>query len=262
MPRLRFGSCRPGPIWRLAVLGLLLSQAPVAIAQHVTAPAATGPVRIDEPLPGQRAVSPPVQADSDRASAVREANRTASEYTAAAREAADTGGMPQLDFTNPLTIAQVVWLFVIFGLLVYLASAYLLPPVAEVLENRRARIGADLDAARDARAEAEAAEAGQRDSTVRARAEAQASVASAAAAAQADAARRGEALAAKLNAQIAEAETRIGAARDSAMAALREAATDATEALVKRLSGLEDKPAVAAAVDRELAARNIRSGAA
>jgi len=46
------------------------------------------------------------------------------------------------------------------------------------------------------------------------------------------------------------------------MAALREAATDATEALVKRLSGLEDKAAVEAAVGRELAARNIQSGAA
>ncbi|TPG49931.1 F0F1 ATP synthase subunit B' [Roseomonas nepalensis] len=170
--------------------------------------------------------------------------------------------MPQLDFGNPLTIAQVVWLFVIFGLLVYVASRYLLPPVAEVLEGRRARIGADLDAARDARAEAEAAEAGQRDSTARARAEAQASVAAAASAAQADAAKRGEALAEKLNAQIAEAEARIAAARDGAMAALREAATDATEALVKRLSGLDDKAAVEAAVDRELAARNISQGAA
>ena len=261
MPRLPHGS-----FLRLAAMGLLLAQAPAflgsaALAQHVTAPAPTGPVRIDEPMPGQRPPSPPVQADSDRANAVREANRTAADYNAAAHDAADAGGMPQLDFGNPLTIAQVVWLFVIFGLLVFLASHYLLPPVAQVLESRRARIGADLDAARDARAEAEAAEAGQRDSTARARAEAQASVA-AAAAAQADAAKRSEALAARLNAQIAEAETRIAAARNSAMGALREAATDATEALVKRLSGLEDKAAVEAAVGRELAARNISSGAA
>ena len=262
MPRLPHGS-----FLRLAAMGLLLAQAPAflgsaALAQHVTAPAPTGPVRSDEPMPGQRPPSPPVQADSDRANAVREANRTAAEYNAAAHDAADAGGMPQLDFANPLTIAQVVWLFVIFGLLVYVASQYLLPPVAQVLESRRARIGADLDAARDARAEAEAAEAGQRDSTARARAEAQASVAAAAAAAQADAAKRSEALAARLNAQIAEAEARIAAARNSAMGALREAATDATEALVKRLSGLEDKAAVEAAVGRELAARNISSGAA
>lgn len=238
-------------------LALLLSQAPAALAQHVTAPAPTGAVRTDAPLPGQQPPSVAVQADSDRARAVREANVTAAEYGAAAHEAADTGGMPQLNFANPLTIAQVVWLFVIFGLLVFIAAHYLLPPVAEVLENRRARIAADLDAARDARAEAETAEAAQRDSTARARAEAQASVAAAAQLAQADAQKRAEALAERLNAQIAEAETRIGAARDSAMGALREAATDAAEALVKRLSGLEDKAAVASAIQRELAARNL-----
>jgi F0F1-type ATP synthase membrane subunit b/b' len=243
-------------------LALLLSQAPAALAQHVTAPAPTGPVRTDAPLPGQQPPSIAVQADSDRARAVEQARETAAEYTAAAREAADTGGMPQLDFANPLTIAQVVWLFVIFGLLVFVASHYLLPPVTEVLQNRRARIAADLDAARDARAEAETAEVSLRERTARARAEAQASVAAAMQAAQADAQARAEVLAAKLNAQIAEAESRIGAARDAAMGALREAATDATEALVKRLSGLEDKAAVSAAVQRELAARNLNTGAA
>ena len=247
-------------------LVLLLSQGPV-LAQQVTAPAPTGGVRTDAPLPGQQAPSVAVQADSDRIQAVQQANRSAADYNAAAHAAADTGGMPQLDFANPLTIAQVVWLFIIFGVLVFLAAHYLLPPVAEVLEDRRARIAGDLDAARDARAEAEAAEAGQRDATARARAEAQASIAAAVGAAQADAARRAETLAAKLDAQIAEAETRIGAARDSAMGALREAATDAAEALVKRLSGLDEKAAIEAAVGRELAARkldvrNLATGAA
>ncbi|WP_426959060.1 F0F1 ATP synthase subunit B' [Muricoccus radiodurans] len=250
-----------GRFWHALALGFLLLQAPAAIAQQVTAPAPHGPVRTDGPLPGQQPPSVAVQADSDRARAVDSAHRTAADYNAAARRDADAGGMPQLDFANPLTIAQVVWLFIIFGLLVYLAAHYLLPPVREVIEDRRARIAADLDAARDARAQAEAAEAGHRDSTARARAEAQASVAAAVKMAQDEAHGRSEALAAKLNAQIAEAESRIGAARDAAMGALREAATDATEALVKRLSGLEDRAAVAAAVQRELAARNLPGGA-
>ncbi|SHJ28302.1 FoF1-type ATP synthase, membrane subunit b or b' [Roseomonas rosea] len=240
-------------------LAALLSQAPAALAQHVTAPAPTGPVQTTAPLPGQQGESVAVQADSDRTRAVREANRTAAEYQHAARDAADAGGMPQLDFSNPLMVSQVVWLFVIFGLLVFLCYQFLLPPVAEVLENRRARIAADLDAARDARAEAEAAEAGRRDSTARARAEAQASVAAAVQAAQAESSARAEALAERLNKQIAEAEARIGAARDAAMGALREVATDATGALVQRLSGLTDEAAVAAAVQRELAARNLKT---
>ncbi|MFH5923140.1 hypothetical protein [Roseomonas xinghualingensis] len=239
-------------------LALLLSQSPVALAQQVTAPAPTGSVQTTGPLPGQQGLSAPVQADSDRQRAVYEAERTAAEYEAAARSDADAGGMPQLDFSNPLMISQVVWLFVIFGALVFLCYHYLLPPVAAVLEDRRARIAADLDAARDARAEAEAAEAGRRDSTARARAEAQASIAAATQAAQAESAARAEALAARLNKQIAEAESRIGAARDTAMGALREVATDATEAMVQRLAGVSDKAAVAAAVQRELAARNLK----
>lgn len=242
-----------------AALALLLSQAPAALAQQVTAPHATGPVRTNAPLPGQQGESIAVQADSDRARAVEAANRSAAEHDHAAAAAADAGGMPQLDFGNPLMISQVVWLFVIFGLLVFLTYQFLLPPVAGVIENRRARIAADLDAARDARAEAEAAEAGRRDSTARARAEAQASVAAAAQAAQAESAARAEALAARLDKQIAEAETRIGSARDSAMGALREVATDATNALVQRLAGLSDGAAVSAAVDRELAARNLKT---
>jgi len=242
----------------------LLSQAPVlvaqgALAQQVTAPAPTGPVSTSAPLPGQQGESVAVQADSDRARAVREAERTAASYDHAAQAAADSGGMPQLDFGNPLMISQVVWLFVIFGAFVFLTYQFLLPPVAAVLEDRRARIAADLDAARDARAEAEAAEAGRRDSTARARAEAQASVAAATQAAGAESAARAEALADRLNAQIAEAEARIGTARDAAMGALREVATDATAALVQRLSGLTDKGAIDAAVSRELQARNLKT---
>ncbi|WP_245215901.1 F0F1 ATP synthase subunit B family protein [Pararoseomonas baculiformis] len=246
-------------VWHALALAALLSQAPAAIAQHVTAPNATGPVHTTAPLPGQQGESVAVRADTDRARAVREADRTAAEYQQAAQSDADKGGMPQLDFGNPLMISQVVWLLIIFGVLVFLCYQFLLPPVAEVLENRRARIAADLDAARDARAEAEAAEAGRRDSTARARAEAQASVAAAAQAAQAESAARAEALAERLNKQITEAEARIGAARDAAMGALREVATDATEALVQRLSGVQDKAAVQAAVQRELAARNLKT---
>ena len=43
------------------------------------------------------------------------------------------------------------------------------------------------------------------------------------------------------------------------MGALREVATDATNALVQRLAGLSDGAAVSAAVDRELAARNLKT---
>jgi F-type H+-transporting ATPase subunit b len=37
------------------------------------------------------------------------------------------GGMPQLDFGNPLMLAQVVWLLIIFGVFYYVLSAIVLP---------------------------------------------------------------------------------------------------------------------------------------
>jgi F-type H+-transporting ATPase subunit b len=166
-----------------------------------------------------------------------------------------SGGMPQLDFGNPLMIAQIVWLLLIFGLLYFVMANYALPRVGEILEERRRRIAADLEAARAAKAEADAAAAAHREATLRARTEAQAAVASALQEAQEEAHRRAEALNARLAEQIAAAEARIAAARDAAMGALRQVATDTAEALVARLIGRADRDAVEAAVGRELATR-------
>ena len=93
MSRCGWSVSTPNPkVWHALALAALLSQAPVvgsgALAQHVTAPNATGPVRTTAPLPGQQGESVAVQADSDRARAVSEANRTAAEYEQAAAEAA------------------------------------------------------------------------------------------------------------------------------------------------------------------------------
>jgi len=67
-------------------------------------------------------------------------------------------GMPQLDFHNPLTISQVVWLAIIFFALYLLLSKWALPQVAGVLEMRAGKIAADLDAARAAKAGADKAD--------------------------------------------------------------------------------------------------------
>jgi F-type H+-transporting ATPase subunit b len=163
--------------------------------------------------------------------------------------------MPQLDFGNPLMIAQIVWLLIIFGLLYYVLSTYALPRVESVLEERRARIAADLEAAQAAKAEADAAMTAHREATAKARAEAQAAIADALQGAQAEAQARTDALNAKLARQIEEAEARIAAARDSAMGALRQVATETAESLVSKLTGTADRGAVDAAVGRALVAR-------
>lgn len=177
---------------------------------------------------------------------------------ALAAEAPQNAGMPQLRFGDPLLIAQVVWLLVIFGLLYHVLSAYGLPAVASVLEERRGRIEADLNAAQRAKAEADAAAAAQREANARARTEAQARIAEALHAAQAAAQTRSEALNARLQAEIGAAEARIAASRDAAMGALRQVSTDAAEALLaKLLPRSTDRATVEAAVTGVLRERGL-----
>jgi F-type H+-transporting ATPase subunit b len=163
--------------------------------------------------------------------------------------------MPQLDFANPMVLAQAVWLLIIFGVLYYVLNTYVLPQVASVLEDRAQRIAADLDAARASKAGADSAMAELQAATAKARAEAQAAIAAAVQDANAKAQTQAEALNARLAEQVATAETRIAASRDAAMASLRGVATDTATALITRLIGRADQAAVDGAVGRVLSAR-------
>jgi F-type H+-transporting ATPase subunit b len=162
--------------------------------------------------------------------------------------------MPQLDFANPLTISQVVWMFLIFGALYLLLARWALPAVGEVIESRERRILADLDSARVAKEQADAAAAEIAERSRAASSEAQAEIAKAVAAAKAEAAEKARADNEQLDRQLAEAEQRIGAARNQAMGALREVAVDAAATVVARLTGRPADPAsVEAAVSRVMA---------
>lgn len=165
-------------------------------------------------------------------------------------------GLPQIDFANPLTTSQVVWGALIFALLYVLLSRGALPKVASVLAERARTISADLDAAKIAKQEADAAAAEVLRATREAQASAAAEVAQASAAAKAAAEAEAARATALLEAQLADAEARIHAARKAAMGALREVAMDATTALTGRLIGhAPDPAAVDAAVGTALAGR-------
>jgi len=173
-----------------------------------------------------------------------------------AAEAAPKSLPPQIDFANPLTKSQVVWLGVIFLGLYLLLSRWALPQVSAVLQTRAARIAADLQAAQAAKEMADIAVAELTDATRKAQAEALSSVATAVDAAKAEAAVQAAAANAKLETQLAEAEQRIAAARAAALGALRGVATTATADVVTRLAGITAEPAtIEQAVDRALAAR-------
>ncbi len=173
----------------------------------------------------------------------------------AEEHAEHAGGMPQLRFDDPMLLAQVVWLLIIFGLLYVLMHSYALPRMASVLDARRQRIDGDLDAARAAKDRADAAMAEHRTATAKARAEAQAAINGALTRAQEEQASKTEALNAKLALQVEAAERQIGAARDAAMGALRQVSAETAEAVVARIIGNADRNAVDAAVAREMTAR-------
>lgn len=164
--------------------------------------------------------------------------------------------MPQLDFANKLTIAQIVWGVIIFVVLYLLLSRWALPQVSSVLQARATTISTDLDTARAAKAKADSATAQLTDATQQARAEAQSAIATAVDNAKQSAAKRSAELNAKLEIQIHEAEQRIGAARTAAMGALREVATDTANTVISRLTGIApDSARVDNAVGSLMAAR-------
>ncbi len=163
---------------------------------------------------------------------------------------------PQIDFGNPLTKSQVVWLFIIFLALYLLLERWALPQVGEVLEARAARIAADLDAARAAKQQSDTAVDELTTATKKAQAEAQAQIAGAVDTAKAEATRAGMAANARLEQQLAEAEIRIDAAKAASVGALRDVARVTTADVVQRLAGFApDSSIVDNAVDRALAAR-------
>ena len=109
-----------------------------------------------------------------------------------------SSNMPQMDFSNPLNLAQVVWLVIILVALYFILANWALPGVGAVLADRAQRIQVDLDAAHSAKAEADAAIAELQAAIKSARDEAQAEVTKATEAAKAEAARQAEVLARKL----------------------------------------------------------------
>ncbi len=165
--------------------------------------------------------------------------------------------MPQLDFANPLTISQVVWMFIIFAALYMALRYWALPQVGGVIEMRAARIASDLEGARSAKdaADRSAAEVAERSRA--ASAESQAEIERAVTAAKAEAAERARVDGAALDRQLAEAEQRIGAARRDAMGALHQVAADTASSLLARLTGSEpERSRVEAAVGSAMAARS------
>ena len=165
-------------------------------------------------------------------------------------------GMPQLDFSTPLTTSQVYWGAAIFIVLYLLLSRVGLPKVGAVIEQRAVHIAADLDAAKTQKTQADAAVAELTATIQRSRATAQGEINHAVDQAKAAAAQQATALNARLETQLKAAEAQINAARAAALGALHQVASETASTVIARLTGAAaDLPRVDAAVAAALAAR-------
>ena len=167
------------------------------------------------------------------------------ESTTAATEhpSESSGGLPQLNTAH--WGGQIVWLLVIFAVFYILMAKVFTPRIRKVLNVRGSTIAEDLANARANRDEAEAQAKQAAAETAEAHTAARKLAAEAVARSNAEIAALTAAEDDKLNKRLGEAETRIRAARDSAMSHVADIASETAQALVEKLTG---KPATAAAL--------------
>src|SRR3954466_7561673 len=160
--------------------------------------------------------------------------------------------MPQLDVeTFP---SQLFWLAVTFVVLYVLMSWIGLPRLTAAIEARRQRRGEGLARAAQLKSEAEAANAAFQRTMAEARAQAQAVLKETSDRLATEAAQRPRTRAAALAQQVDEAERRIPATKQQALAEVRGIAVDVGRSIVEKLTGAAPSEArVATVVDSVLA---------
>jgi F-type H+-transporting ATPase subunit b len=145
--------------------------------------------------------------------------------------------MPQISQISEIFASQLFWLLLTFGLIYIVIGRGMLPKIEATVDARDRQISGDLAAAEAARSEADRVAEANRLRTEQNRAEAQ-KVTQAAKDASARAnEQRLAATDAEIEGRVAEAEVRIRAAADSAMAEIHGVAAEAAQDMVAKLSG-------------------------
>lgn len=145
--------------------------------------------------------------------------------------------MPQLDQLALVYQSQWFWLAIVLGTIFVVVGLWILPKVESTVEDRDAKISADLEEAQRMQDEAEASEEAWRNKVNEARAEAQAVTAKAREKAQANIERKVAKVDAAIADRIAAAEAELAEARNAALAELEEVAIEATQDIVAKLTG-------------------------
>ncbi len=163
----------------------------------------------------------------------------------AGHAAAESAGMPQLDFSTFPN--QIFWLVVTLVVIYLILSRVALPRIGSILSERKGAITSDLTAAEELKAKAEEAEKAYQKALADARAEAQRIAAETRAEIQAELHAAMEQADAQIAAKAAESEKAIAEIRASALESIEAVAIDTAAAVVAALGGKPDGVADAVA---------------
>lgn len=155
--------------------------------------------------------------------------------------------MPQLDPSN--YSSQLFWLTITFVLLFFVMWKIALPRISNILITRQERMEQDLDRATALKSEADEVMNAYQTELNASRAKALEALKAVQEKAAEEAAQRNTELEASLAGELANAETRIAASRDTALANIGTIATELAIAAVEKLTGeAADSVVIGAAV--------------
>jgi F-type H+-transporting ATPase subunit b len=161
--------------------------------------------------------------------------------------------MPQLSQLSEVYLSQFFWLAVAIGFIFFVIARGMVTKIQATVDAREQHIAGDLEAAQKARAAADETEAAWRARMDSARADAARVAQEAKAESARDTEARVKAAADKINQKIESAQGKIRHAVVSARTEIESVAAEATQEMVRRLTGIAvEKKDAAAAVKAEL----------
>lgn len=167
-----------------------------------------------------------------------------------AAHAAESAGMPQLDFATYGN--QIFWLVIALVAIFLILSRVALPRIASVLAERQGAITKDLAAAEELKQQAVEAEEAYNKALADAKAEAAKIVADTKAEIQAELDEATAKADAEIAAKAAESEKAIAVIREGAKESIAAVAKDTASEIVSALGQTADEAALAAAIDAQL----------
>lgn len=162
--------------------------------------------------------------------------------------------MPQIAQLPETWSSQIFWLLVFFTITFLIVGRGMVPKVMATVDQRNNQISSDLAAAKAARDAADEQEEAWRVRENENRAAAQVIISKAKDEAAAKSESKLKAAQSRIDAKLAEADTRIAEARDAALTEVESVAAEAAQDIVGKLAGIKvTKPSASKAVKEAMA---------